>query len=156
MRNLGQVVVLGGTTILFLLAYNLLPGRIPSGEGPLIESPAPDKFTIVRLNHLDTPLDTCTSAASAGVRPPLRSRLLANLLNLMTLVFRHNAVSPVPGIAVGCAQAGGSPHSQRSWLRLYNSGYAIGRRLKKRSCYLSEEVLTSFQSCAHKFPILCS
>ncbi len=57
MRNLGQTVILGAITILFLLACNLLPGQVTSGEEQLIESPAPDKFTIVRLNYSDTPLD---------------------------------------------------------------------------------------------------
>ncbi len=45
MRNLRQAVILGAITILFLLACNLLPSQVTSGEEQLIQSPAPDKFT---------------------------------------------------------------------------------------------------------------
>ena len=55
MRNLKQVIF-GGVTLLFLLACNLLPGQTTSGEELLVESPAPDKFTVVQLEYSDTSL----------------------------------------------------------------------------------------------------
>lgn len=57
MKNLGQVVISGIVTLLFLLACNLLPNQGTSGGKQLFESPAPDKFTVVRLDYSSTPLD---------------------------------------------------------------------------------------------------
>ena len=55
MKNLRQAVFTGTIAILFLMACSLLPGQNPDKE-QVIESPAPDKFTVVRLNYFDTPL----------------------------------------------------------------------------------------------------
>lgn len=57
MRNLKQVIILGTIITLFLLACNLLSGQLTSSDEQPVESPAPDKFTIVQLNYSDTPLN---------------------------------------------------------------------------------------------------
>ena len=61
MRNLKQVI-LGSVTLLFLLACNLLPGQTTPGEEQLVESPAPDKFTVVQLEYSDTSLSDLLKA----------------------------------------------------------------------------------------------
>jgi hypothetical protein len=77
-RNLRQAVILGTITLpfLFLVACNLLPSQVTSGEKQLIESPAPDKFTIVRLDYSNTPLNhllksEVQKAKAQGGRPYL-------------------------------------------------------------------------------------
>ncbi len=57
MKNRSQVVSIAAVTLLFLLGCSLLPGRVTSKEEQIIESPAPDKFTLVRLDYGDASLN---------------------------------------------------------------------------------------------------
>lgn len=74
MKNSKYSIFFGALIIPFLLSCNLLSNQATSVEEQSIKSPAPDKFTLVRLDYSDMPLDyllklEAQKAANQGFKP---------------------------------------------------------------------------------------